>query len=329
MEENTPNQRPSESVIRFNCAFCRQQIRVPSIHAGKKAKCPHCKNVVIIPQSPPSHTPQQDEPLFLEHDPVKLTDTKMTRDQQFQMLRDAAGLPPLEPPPPPERKFPALIDIFLYPANAQGLIFLAIAVLVPMLIRVISLFLCIFGIILSLFVAVIEMYVYWYLAQCVRDSAAGGIRAPDTLAETPGIWELLWQVFELLACLAVCAAPAAAYFGYTRRIDMTFWILAGSGAFLYPMTLLGVLMFDSINGLNPIIIIPSIFSTFFQYCGMVILIGAILYLLVQTQRILQPGLLGFVLYPLLQAAELYLAMIAAHLLGRFYFKYQAKLNWEV
>jgi DNA-directed RNA polymerase subunit RPC12/RpoP len=329
MEQDKPNQKPSESVIRFNCAFCGRQIRVSSIHAGKKAKCPHCRNVVIIPQSPPSHTPQQDEPIFLKQDPVKPADTEMTKDQQYQMLRDAAGLPPLEPPPPPERKFPALIDIFLYPANVQGLIFLAIAVLLPMLIRVISLFLCLFGIILSLFIAVIEMYVYWYLAQCVRDSAAGSIRAPDTLAETPGIWELLWQLFELLACLAVCAAPVAVYYGFTHRIDLTFWILAGSGAFLYPMTLLGVLMFDSINGLNPIIIIPSIFSTIFQYCGLVILIGAILFLLVQTQRILQPGFLGFVLYPLLQAAELYLAMIAAHLLGRFYFKYQEKLNWEV
>lgn len=340
MEQNTPNQRPSESVIRFNCTFCRQQIRVPSIHAGKRAKCPKCKNAILIPQaSLPPHQPQ-DEPIRLARDSdlfVQNTssshpppaETTLTENQQYQMLRDAAGLPPLEPPLSPERKFPALIDIFLYPANAQGLIFLAIAVLVPMLIRVISLFLCVFGIILSLFSAVIEMYVYWYLAQCVRDSAAGSIRAPDTLAETPGIWELLWQVFELLACLAVCAAPVAAYYGYTRRIDLTFWILAGSGAFLYPMTLLGVLMFDSIAGLNPLIIIPSIFSTFFQYCGLVILIGAILYLLIQTQRILQPGLLGFVLYPLFQAAELYLAMIAAHLLGRFYFNYKEKLNWEV
>jgi hypothetical protein len=36
-----------------------------------------------------------------------------------------------------------------------------------------------------------------------------------------------------------------------------------------------------------------------------------------------------VLSPLVQAIELYLAMMAAHLLGRFYFKYQEKLNWDV
>ena len=344
MEQNTPNQRPSESVIRFNCSFCRQQIRVPTIHAGKKAKCPKCKKVIIIPQSTPTPHLPQDEPIRLARDSDLLNqntnpshpppaETILTEEQQFQILRQTAGLPPLEPPPPPERKFPLLVDIFLYPANLQGLIYLAIVVVIPLLMRILSLLLGVFAIfiILPAFIigSAIAAYTYWYLAQCVRDSAAGNIRAPDTLAETPGIWELLWQVFELLACLAVCAAPAAAYFGYTRRIDLTFWLLAGGGAFFYPMTLLGVIMFDSISGLNPFIIIPSIFSTFFQYCGLVILIGAILYLLVQTQKILQPGFLGFVLYPLFQAAELYLAMIAAHLLGRFYFKYQEKLNWEV
>jgi phage FluMu protein Com len=341
MEQNPPNQKPSESVIRFDCTFCGQKIRVPCIYAGKKAKCPKCKNVVIIPQSTPPHPSQEDKPIRLKSDSDFLAqtprqshppkdDTTLNDEQQFQMLRDAAGLPPLEPPPPPKRKFPALIDIFLYPANAQGVIFLAIAVLVPILIRLIALFLCIFGLLFSLLNVVIGMYIYWFLAQCVRDSAAGNLRAPETMAQTPGIWELLWQIFELIACFALCAAPAAVYFGYTRRIDLPFWLVVGCGAFIYPMTLLAVIMFDSINGLNPLIIILSIFSTFFQYCGLVVLISAIIFLYVQTVRTIPPNLLlRMVLSPLIQAVELYLAMVAAHLLGRFYFRYQEKLNWEV
>jgi hypothetical protein len=342
MEGKTPNGGSSNAVIRFACTFCGQHIRVSQTYAGKKSKCPKCKNSLVIPQ--PTPLLEDDQPIRLVRDSDLLApntnslhpspqEAIPTEDQQFQMLRQAAGLSPLEPPPLPERKFPFLIDIFLYPANLQGLIYLAIVVLIPLLIRIVSMFLGVFAVFVILpamiIMPVIAAYTYWYLAQCVHDSAAGNIRAPDTLAETPGVWELLWQLLQILACLVVCAAPAAAYFGYTRRTDLIFWLLAGGGAFFYPMTLLGVLMFDSVNGLNPLIIIPSIFSTFFQYCGLVILISAILYLLVQTQRILQPGLLGFLLYPLLQASELYLAMMAAHLLGRFYFKYQGKLNWEV
>jgi len=253
-----------------------------------------------------------------------------TQDQQFQTLRESAGLSPLEPTPPPQRKFPWFIDIFLYPANAPGMIFLAIAVLIPLLMQLISLFLCIFGLIFSIFNAIIGTYIYWFLAQCVRDSASGNLRAPETMAETPGIWELLWQLLELIACLVLCITPAVVYFGYMRRNDLPFWLIVGCGAFIYPMTLLAVIMFDSINGLNPFIIIPSIFSTFFQYCGLVILIGAIIFLYFQTIKLLPPNLLlRLVISPLVQAAELYLAMVAAHLLGRFYFRYQEKLNWEV
>jgi hypothetical protein len=187
------------------------------------------------------------------------------------------------------------------------------------------------------------MYTYWYIAQCVRDSAAGNIRAPDTIAETPGVWELLWQLLKILACLAACAAPAIVYLWYMHRnapsqilvdlymhgTDLAFRVLAGCGAFVYPMALLAVIMFDSINGLNPLVIIPSIFSTFFRYCGLLVLIGAILFLFVQAQKNPLADFSGFLIYPFVEAIELYLAMIAAHLLGRFYFKYQENLNWDV
>ena len=344
MEGKTPNGGSSNAVIRFACTFCGQHIRVSQTYAGKKGKCPKCRNAVVIPQPTPLLDPPQDEPIRLVRDSDLLVqnrtpshpsppETIPTEDQQFQMLRQAAGLPPLEPPPPPERKFPFLVDIFLYPANLQGLIYLAIVVLIPLLIRIVCH--AFGGVCCFCYPSCDDNHarnsrLHLLVSRSMRSrQRRRQYPRADTLAETPGVWELLWQLLQILACLVVCAAPAAAYFGYTRRTDLTFWLLAGGGAFFYPMTLLGVLMFDSVNGLNPLIIIPSIFSTFFQYCGLVILIGAILYLLVQTQRILQPGLLGFVLYPLLQAAELYLAMIAAHLLGRFYFKYQEKLNWEV
>jgi DNA-directed RNA polymerase subunit RPC12/RpoP len=334
MEENAPKQGASEPAIRFNCHFCGKQIHVSSIHAGKKGKCPQCKSHILIPDPASSaenklieHGPDLD--LFLqpgiarEHVPADLP-----KDRQYETLRQNAGYEP--PQPPPQRRYPALVDIFLYPANTHGLIFLAIAVIVPLLVQLVSPVLCIFAILLYIIDAVIVMYVYWFLAQCVRDSAAGGLRTPETLGETPGMGELAWQLLEILACIAICAAPASAYYTYTHKIDSLFWCLAGVGAFIYPMALLSVIMFDSMNGLNPLIIIPSIFSAFFQYCGLVILISAIVFLYVKTMKLLPDDyFMKFVLSPIVQTIELYLAMIAMHLLGRFYFKYQEKLNWEV
>jgi len=342
MDENTPNENQADSVICFTCNFCGRQVRVPSLHAGKKGKCPQCKNVVMVP-SPTPLSPRVNRPIDPKPDldmllqpalPRERTAADQSKDQQYESLRESAGLPSLEPPPLPKREFPWLIDIFLYPANVHGLIFLAIVILIPLLISIVVWCIGILAIIIAVPAMIINgvlgMYTYWFIAQCVRDSASGGLRAPDTMAETPGLGELFWQVLELVACFAVYAAPAFVYWRYTNRTDSIFWWLAGCGVFIYPMSLLSAIMFDSINGLNPLVIIPSIFSSFFQYCGLVVLIGAIVFLYVQTTKLLPDNFfLRIALYPLVKGAELYLAMIAAHLLGRFYFKYQEKLNWDV
>jgi phage FluMu protein Com len=341
------DKQPSDQIC-FNCSFCGRQIRVPSVHAGKKGKCPKCKSVIVVPQaeSAPARPdigksdPFPDILLQPATQPecIEAPQPDLTKEQQFDVLRQSAGLTSLMPEPPPKRTRPWLIDIFLYPANRQGLIFFAIAILIPLAIQLLCMLVFRFVGLLAVIVAlpgglisfIIGMYVYWFLAQCIRDSATGGIRVQDTTAETPGLWEILWQLVKIIACLVVYLVPAYFCHRFTHRTDLPFWLLLGVGVFLYPMALLGVIMFDSFNGLNPIIIIPSIFSTFFQYCGLVVLIGAIIFLVILTQRLLFINLLfSLLLYPVLQAIDLYMALIAAHLLGRFYFNYQGKLNWEV
>jgi hypothetical protein len=350
MEGKKPNPDLSgpNALILFACNFCGQRIRIPRAYAGKKGKCPKCHKIVLAPKLPSSAVdPVSIKPDTSESKPfpdivLQPTDKPeyigapqptLTKKEQFDDLRQNAGLTSLSPEPPPERKYPWLIDIFLYPANIYGLFFLGIVVLIPLAISILASCLGVFAVIIAVPAGIINTiiygYIYWFLTQCVLDSAAGNIRVSDTIAETPGPWEIVGRFLQIIACLLVCAAPAAAYFGYMRRIDLAFWLLAGGGTFFYPMALLSVLMFDSFEGLNPLIIIPSIFSTFFQYCGLVVLIGAIIFLLFQIGKFFSSGFLGFVLYPLFQAIILYLAMITAHLLGRFYFKYQEKLNWEV
>ena len=351
MEGNTTKNGPSDAVIRFNCSFCGQHIRVPKTVAGKKGRCPKCKRVVIVPQlltaSEPvtakSDTAKADDPLsfsdlLLQQPTQHKSDTApppdMQKDEQYEMLRQSAGLSSLQESPPPKRENPWFVDIFLYPANTYGMIFLGIAALLPLILQLLIILLvllvgifAVFFIILNIIIdVVLAMFVFWFLAECIRDSASGNLRVPDTIAETPGLAEMGLRILRLTACFALCAVPAFYYHRHTQRTDLPFWLLLGTGIFLYPMALLAVVMFDSIGGLNPIIIVPSIFSTFFQYCGLVIFAGLIVFLFLLTRKIFLSSPLLFLCA---RIPQVYLTMVAAHLLGRFYFKYQEKLNWDV
>lgn len=267
----------------------------------------------------------------LQHDHITADQPK---DQQYEMLRQSEGLPSLQPTPPPQRKFPWLIDIFLYPANLHGIIFLGIVVLIPLMFQLVVEFLvglmgvfAVLVIFINLIVdIVILMFTYWFLTECIRDSADGNLRVPNTTDSTPGLAEMGLRLIRILFCLVVYLFPASLYYRYTHRTDLPFQIIAGCGVFLYPMALLGVLMFDSIRGLNPLIIIPSLFIAFFQYCGLLVFVCAIIFLFIKARELL---LMHSFLRLSLRAIEVYLLMVVAHLLGRFYFKYQEKLNWDV
>jgi hypothetical protein len=324
------NKKQPNGQICFNCRFCGKQIRVPSVHAGKQGKCPQCKNIILVPQEKAPPAPVPDLELQLQ---PNLPRSSTIADQQYEMLRQSAGLASLSPPPL-KRKYPWLIDIFLYPVNCHGMIFLAIVVLIPLMFQLVVEFLAERVMILAIFVAMINfivvivllMFVFWFLAECIRDSAAGNLRAPNTASDAPGLAEMGLRLIRMFFCFVVYLLPAALYYKYTHSDDLTFRIIAGCGIFLYPMALLGVLMFDSIHGLSPLITIPSLFSAFFQYCGLIILVCTILFLFVKARGFFASNPL---LWLSVRAIEIYMLMIVAHLLGRFYFKYQEKLNWDV
>lgn len=247
-----------------------------------------------------------------------------------------------------KRKWPWFVDIFLYPLSISGLIHLVIFLCAPILISLIHRF--ILGYIWpigELIVAILYLlfvgYVLYYLSWCVIDSTKGRLRAPDiALQLSPAKEELLGWVGILLACTAVCFCPVAVYYIFTERANLTFWLLFAIGFFFLPMALLRGVLFDSLDALNPISIIGSIFRTFFSYCGLVLFIcapGALIaviisnlskpYALQQT-----PFYISMVLNYLLgtafiyqKIAFIYLAMVAAHLLGRFYWWHKDKLDW--
>jgi hypothetical protein len=186
-------------------------------------------------------------------------------------------------------------------------------------------------------------YILYYLSWCVINSAKGGLRAPDiTIYEVPDKGELLSQLFLILGSVAVCFCPASVYYIFTERTDLLFWLLLAYGIFFLPMVLLRAVMFDSVDSLNPISIIGSIFKAFLPYCGLILvfcILAAILRPIISNSPKPQNLLAAFNYLTILlsyqsgavffyhKIALIYLAMIAAHLLGRFYWWHKDKLDW--
>jgi len=345
-------------VIKFHCNNCGQKFNVPECCAGKSGRCPKCKNVVFIPDAQKSDSPPQNNSSESQNDPrysaydltlLEVPQIGEAREKQTGESGQAAGLTDKiarsseqsGDKSGAERRFPWPIDIFLYPANRSGLIILGFIIAIrwfsiivvrslgfstpslsPMVVIVVPL-LCI-----SIIVRVIlYTFFYWYLCECIRDSAEGGIRAPETIGKTPGLGEMLWLLLRSIICFILFAAPVIGYYFSVRRTDTLFWVLFIYGVLFLPMGLLAFVMFDSLlSGINPILLAGSIRSTFLPYCAMILVFSTVGFFIITNIQDLDFTLMqSFIIH----CVVMYLLMVVAHLLGRFYNRYRRQLNWDV
>ena len=350
---------PAEStVVDFLCENCDRKISVLKINSGKKAICPKCSNTFIIPTdqfqgpvAPLSYSGDliarsTDSPhgltLIDVPEEYKLKDkpageanvSEEAVDRQQESEEDSAAEDTefLE-----QRKLPWIIDIFLYPISLSGLMHLGIFTIIPLLLSFIISLLGPLGMAVAfwgfLINIAIGLYACWYITECVRDSAKGGLRAPEAFA-TSGLSEMWSQSLHIIGCYLIFLGPALFYYTFSNKTDIVFWLLLAYGVFFFPMGLLACVMFDSISGLNPLLLIGSIFSTFFRYCGLVLLITGIVLgfraiQTIQTDNTQSETFTMIIIGGIFSAILLYITFVVAHLLGRFFWRYQDKLNWEV
>ena len=339
-------------MIKFYCKHCGQQIGVPAGFAGGGARCPKCKNIVVMPEAE-SAEPVADQSDFSDSKggtkysgfDLALFDIP-PEDAAANQLSSQDGVPekgpeelykPVEKTTTNEtesvgeRKLPFFIDIFLYPVSFWGLVNLTIIIGVPLLldflqkIMIIQLS-CLFGLIALVINVVVFLFMYWYFAECVRDSADGGLRAPNVRGDVPGAVDMFWQMVNIIGCFGVFFMPFVFYMLFVKRADVIFWLLLLYAVFSFPMALLAVVVLDSVAGLNPRLLYNSISNTLRQYCGLVLLfLAAVLLIGMLGQKVAESEHLAF----LLRCASVYIVFVAAHLLGRFYWRYEEKLNWKV
>jgi hypothetical protein len=350
---------PTEStIIEFNCENCGRVISVPKSHAGKQAICPKCHIQFIIP------SPRSPGPDWMEEYSGDLVDrttdsthglTLLEVPEEYKLKDEPADeadtsekainlqegseedLEKEETESAGRSKLPWFIDIFLYPISIPGLIHLGIFTIIPLVLSLIRMLLGPFRMAFTfpslLINLAVGLYICWYITECVRDSAKGGHRAPEAFASS-GLGEMWSQSLHIIGCYLIFLCPAFFYSIFSNKTDIVFWLLLAYGAFFFPMGLLACIMFDSIYGLSPLILIGSIFSTFFQYCGLVLLITGIILgfkaiQTIQTNNDQQERFLMIIMGAVFSAILLYVAFVVAHLIGRFYWRYEEKLNWEV
>jgi DNA-directed RNA polymerase subunit RPC12/RpoP len=345
---------PHESAsIELKCKNCGLTISVPILHAGKEGFCPKCKNPILIPRPGDEFNDEQSdteepnkhlvgnagsltlldvpEEYKLKDEPEDLPQTPVTTiAQEPETIKKTETQ---EHVPPGHRRLPWFIDIFLYPVSMSGLMHLIMFTLLPPVIFLLSIFGCTMALISLMMIIALGLYMLWFFNECVRDSAKGGIRAPEAFA-TAGLGEMWSEAKYIISCFVIFMLPFFLYFLTTKRVDNIFWLLLFYDVVFFPMGLLSTIMFDSLHGLNPILLISSIFSTFFQYAGLVLLLGGIIlafgYLMNITMTGENRSYLDSLLYRALSIfLILYMTLILAHLIGRFYWRNQEKLNWEV
>jgi len=350
-QQNRLEQKAQKVMIKFSCKNCGQRIKVPDEHAGKKGRCPKCKTVVVIPEidndiffkSPDSltddthDTPKPPQFEFEKPPPAQTGPEEASADPLSAAANEYFLRPRIDEIPPPERKLPWVLDVFLYPISMSGLINLGIFWILPILIGFMRIILPIpfLGLIVSVIVAA---YMYYFFMECIRDSASGGIRAPENIGSMPDIGDVFWQLLEIVASVFIFWGPVGIYLickmwqasdlgvQYDSKTDLIFWLLLGYAIFFFPMGILAVAMFNSTSAFNPFLWIASIFSAFFQYCGLVLLFCVLALLASMIVAVLAAS---WVFAFFFGAIFIYHVMIAAHLLGRFYYLNSEKLNWEV
>lgn len=333
-------------MISFHCKKCGKKIKVPEEHVGKKGRCPRCRAIVVVPK------PKAAEPARSQSDldsgkksetPPPATDTTQKHeDEGPQTGWDDAFAQTIEEAQDyddriqeqqeqeqeqtertGQRKLPWFIDFFLYPISLPGLINMGIFILLPVLLIVRQLFPI--PLIWSFLTLIVTVYMYYYFIECIYDSAVGGTRSPRIIPKVLEISDVFIRLLSAAGCFFVVFGPVLLYFGFTKRIDVFFWLLIIYAVFFFPMALLAAVTFDFSSGFSPLSWFMSIFKTFLQYIGLVLIVCAIVGLVIWLSSALHDSrILAFIVSVL----SIYLIMLVAHLFGRFYWRYKEKLNWE-
>jgi hypothetical protein len=223
-----------------------------------------------------------------------------------------------------------LLGALTYPFNGDGLILLAAGTLFFAGLGLVQSLTGIFSMVLGLFSA---GYLFAMLQNIVQSSSVGEDRMPSWPDFEGWGSHFLRPVLLWFASLAVCIGPGV----------VLLWLGAGQnnstltglgiaftigGAVYFPMGVLAVAMTDSLGGLDPRLVVPSIARIPGRYAIAIAVMAGVLALHTGGSLVVD----RFPLRPVARLwdgfSTLYLAVVQARLLGLLYFTSQDRFHWS-
>jgi DNA-directed RNA polymerase subunit RPC12/RpoP len=324
------------SKLKFRCPNCAQKITAPADRGGKVGRCPRCKGKITVPRpvEPESRADATPKILTLiDPPPLLVTETPRPSErarleaehanaasQNNDELLTSLGIEP-KTRYAGERQMVWCLDILLYPTSVSGLTTLGIVVGTSLFLPLIN-WIPFMGLVA---VVIMGLYIGWYLAECVYDSACGGTRAPQL--PTPGLGDMWSRVSYFLAVYVLFLFPPGLYYLFTRELDFVFYGLVVWTVLFFPMGLLAMAIMDSTTALNPFVLLGGILRTFFSYAAFLIFLVVVTFLMGWLWKLFAGIGPSFLRILVAQAGGFYTAMVQAHILGRFYWRNRERLDW--
>lgn len=324
------------------CEQCGAQVTVSSTGTGATYTCSACgqtRTLGPLPVSKSEATESTEASVdwsdeAFEPGPVTEPDNRNTDSVAPSTRRSH----------PATRIHPWFLDIWLYPFSRSTLGMGMVLVGVPLLISLIAWLsyavVIAFTFLLPFTVAVmglcliallvIDLLLLWYVCECVRDSAAGNMRAPDTLGRSPDHTELLGQGLTLAFGSVLYWQPTMLCFSYLASPWIKGSVLVVT-ATTFPLALLRAIMDESISGFNPLPLAPMIWQTRTHYPAVVLATGLLCVLPVWGLHTWSAPLMRawwwtFLLSPLVLPVLYYPLLVLAHIWGRYYDRHAETLS---
>jgi hypothetical protein len=171
-------------------------------------------------------------------------------------------------------------------------------------------------------------YAFAYIKDVIATSAHGD----ETLPSWPEVTspaDFVMPCVQLVALAAVSFGPAFLWSRWGPEAGVA-WVAVGLGvlgAFYFPMALVGVALADSVAGLNPLVVVPSILRILGHYLvafGLVVVLFAVEFggnwLAARVPIPVVPTLLA-------EFTTLYVAVVTARTLGVMYHVNRDALGW--
>jgi hypothetical protein len=236
--------------------------------------------------------------------------------------------PVLDPQQQPKPFAKQIGGAFTYPFKSDGIILLVAGTIFYAVVSYLAAHAMMAGLLLMIFGT---GYLISYYQRILQSSAIGENEMPDW-PDFTNFSDLASPIFQAFGTILISFGPAILLRIFVQEESAwREWAIAGGmifGCLYFPLAFTAVTMADSLGGLNPLVIIPSILKIPGEYL-LVVLLSVGIYFAETFGNALLGSVLPIPILPTLisQFLGLYLGVVEMRLLGLLYWTKRADLGW--